>query len=92
METKSTAIKNLNRLLQRVAVAQEKFAAFPEEKVDAIFQAAAAAADKARIDLAEMAVEETGMGVVEDKVIKNHYASENIFNKHRITSIVNCFI
>ena len=81
----SKAIKDLDKLLQRVGAAQEKFAAFPEEKVDAIFQAAAAAADKARIDLAEMAVEETGMGVVEDKVIKNHYAAEYIYNKYKNT-------
>ena len=81
----SKAIKDLDKLLQRVAAAQEKFAAFPEEKVDAIFQAAAAAADKARIDLAEMAVAEPGMGVVEDKVIKNHFASEYIDNKYKNT-------
>ena len=56
--------------------AQKKFASYSQEQVDKIFKAAAIAANKMRIPLAKMAVEETGMGVVEDKVIKNHYASE----------------
>ena len=56
-----------------------------EEKVDEIFKAAALAANRARIPLAKMAVEETGMGIIEDKVIKNHYASEYIYNKYKDT-------
>ena len=65
--------------------AQKFFAAYTQEQVDKIFKAAATAADKARIPLAKMAVEETGMGVVEDKVIKNHYASEYIYNAYKNT-------
>ena len=65
--------------------AQRKFADYTQEQVDAIFFAAAMAANKQRIPLAKMAVEETGMGVVEDKVIKNHYASEYIYNAYRHT-------
>ncbi|MCD7833533.1 MAG: bifunctional acetaldehyde-CoA/alcohol dehydrogenase [Lachnospiraceae bacterium] len=65
--------------------AQKVFATYTQAQVDRIFKAAAAAADKARIPLAKMAVEETGMGVVEDKVIKNHYASEYIYNAYKNT-------
>ena len=65
--------------------AQKVFATFTQEQVDKIFKAAATAADKARIPLAKMAVAETGMGVVEDKVIKNHYASEYIYNAYKNT-------
>lgn len=65
--------------------AQKEFAAFTQEQVDKIFFAAAVAANKQRIPLAKMAVEETGMGVVEDKVIKNHYAAEYIYNAYRDT-------
>ena len=65
--------------------AQKIFATFTQEQVDKIFKAAATAADKARIPLAKDAVEETGMGIVEDKVIKNHYASEYIYNAYRDT-------
>ena len=65
--------------------AQKIFASFTQEQVDKIFKAAATAADKARIPLAKMAVAETGMGVVEDKVIKNHYASEYIYNAYKNT-------
>ena len=75
----------LKALLARVRKAQEEYAQFPQEKVDAIFRAAAIAANQARIPLAKMAVEETGMGVVEDKVIKNHFASEYIYNAYRNT-------
>ena len=75
----------LKALLARVRAAQEQFAEFPQEKVDAIFRAAAIAANQARIPLAKMAVEETGMGVVEDKVIKNHFASEYIYNAYKDT-------
>ena len=63
--------------------AQKLFATYTQEQVDKIFKAAATAADKARIPLAKMAVEETGMGVVEDKVIKNHYAAEYIYNAYK---------
>jgi len=70
-------------LVQKVKKAQRIFSTYSQEKVDAIFKAAAAAADKVRIPLAKMAVEETGMGVVEDKIIKNHFASEYIYNKHK---------
>ena len=65
--------------------AQREFATFTQEQVDKIFFAAAVAANKQRIPLAKMAVEETGMGVVEDKVIKNHYAAEYIYNAYRDT-------
>ena len=65
--------------------AQKLLAADTQEQLDKIFKAAATAADKARIPLAKMAVEETGMGVVEDKVIKNHYASEYIYNAYKNT-------
>ncbi|MBO5434481.1 aldehyde dehydrogenase family protein, partial [bacterium] len=83
---KSTLVDNaeqLELLIERVKKAQKIFATFTQEQVDAIFKAAATAADKARIPLAKMAVEETGMGVVEDKIIKNHFASEYIYNKHK---------
>ncbi|MDR1327822.1 MAG: bifunctional acetaldehyde-CoA/alcohol dehydrogenase, partial [Heliobacteriaceae bacterium] len=73
----------LEELIQRVKKAQEIYSTFTQEQVDKIFKAAAAAANKARIGLAKMAVEDTGMGIVEDKVIKNHYASEYIYNKHK---------
>lgn len=75
--------QDLDNLIKRVTMAQNQFAAFSEEKVDAIFKAAAVAANKMRIDLAQMAVDETGMGVLEDKIIKNHFASEYIYNKHK---------
>nr|WP_317344290.1 bifunctional acetaldehyde-CoA/alcohol dehydrogenase [Blautia caecimuris] len=65
--------------------AQKLFATYTQEQIDKIFKAAATAADKARIPLAKMAVEETGMGVVEDKVIKNHYAAEYIYNAYKNT-------
>ncbi len=73
----------LEELIKRVKAAQEKFAEYNQEQVDKIFKAASMAANKARISLAKMTVEETGMGVVEDKVIKNHFASEYIYNKHK---------
>ncbi len=73
----------LEAALKRVRAAQSKFAEYTQEQVDKIFLAAATAANQARIPLAKMAVEETGMGIVEDKVIKNHYASEYIYNKYR---------
>ncbi len=73
----------LEALIKRVKKAQEIFETYSQEQVDKIFKAAALAANKMRIPLAQMAVEETGMGVVEDKVIKNHFASEYIYNKHK---------
>ena len=81
-------IATVEDLTQKLAVmreAQKQFATFSQEQVDNIFRAAAMAADKARIPLAKMAVEETGMGVIEDKVIKNHYAAEYIYNQYRNT-------
>ena len=77
--------EQLDALIDRVAAAQKEFATFSQEQVDKIFKAAATAADKARIPLAKMARKETGMGVVEDKIIKNHYAAEYIYNKHKNT-------
>jgi len=78
-------IAELEAMLARVRAAQKEYATFPQEKVDAIFRAAALAANRERIPLARMAVEETGMGVLEDKVIKNHYAAEYIYNAYRDT-------
>ena len=78
METLAVAI-------ERVRAAQRAYAAYSQEQVDRIFRAAAMAANKARIPLAKLAVEETGMGVVEDKVIKNHYAAEYIYNAYKET-------
>ena len=77
------SIESLEKAMQRIRKAQQEYGKFSQEQVDKIFQAAAIAADQARIPLAEMAVEETGMGLVEDKVIKNHYASEYIYNAYR---------
>ena len=76
-------IEKLESTLKNVRKAQEKFAKFSQEQVDEIFKVAAIAANEARIPLAKLAVEETGMGVVEDKVIKNHYAAEYIYNKYK---------
>ncbi len=73
------SVETLEAALARVKAAQSEFAKFTQEQVDKIFLAAATAANKARIPLAKMAVEETGMGVVEDKVIKNNYAAEYIY-------------
>lgn len=78
-------VESLERALARVRKAQEIFGTYSQEQVDKIFIAAAIAANQARIPLAEMAVEETGMGIVEDKVIKNHYAAEYIYNAYRYT-------
>ncbi len=78
-----TTEKDLDNLIKKVKKAQEIFATFSEKKVDEIFKAAAIAANQARIPLAQLACEETGMGIVEDKVIKNHFASEYIYNKHK---------
>ena len=77
--------ESLEAALKRVRAAQKRFAEYSQSQVDSIFKAAAAAADRQRIPLARPAVEETGMGVVEDKVIKNHYAAEYIYNAYRDT-------
>ena len=75
--------QELDLLVQRVANAQAEFANFTQQQVDKIFRAAALAAADARISLAKMAARETGMGIIEDKVIKNHFASEYIYNKYK---------
>ena len=79
------SVEALEARLAEVRAAGEKYSHFTQEQVDKIFLAAATAANKARISLAKMAVAETGMGVVEDKVIKNHYASEYIYNAYKDT-------
>ncbi|MGN0172270.1 MAG: bifunctional acetaldehyde-CoA/alcohol dehydrogenase [Acutalibacteraceae bacterium] len=79
------SVEKLEAALVRLREAQRLFADYSQEQVDKIFLAASLAANKARIPLAKMAVEETGMGVVEDKVIKNHYASEYIYNAYKDT-------
>ena len=88
-ETPATGlVDNLDALIAKMAEvreAQRIFSTYTQEQVDKIFKAAAIAANQARIPLAKMAVEETGMGVVEDKVIKNHYAAEYIYNKYKDT-------
>ncbi|MDR3793451.1 MAG: bifunctional acetaldehyde-CoA/alcohol dehydrogenase [Terracidiphilus sp.] len=78
-----TTAEELDALVARVKRAQQKFATYTQKQVDQIFRSAALAAADARIPLAELAVKETGMGVVEDKVIKNHFASEYIYNKYK---------
>ncbi len=78
-------VEKLEAAISRVRAAQRRFATYTQEQVDKIFAAAAIAANKARIPLAKLAVEETGMGIVEDKVIKNHYAAEYIYNAYRDT-------
>ncbi|WP_371377489.1 bifunctional acetaldehyde-CoA/alcohol dehydrogenase [Thalassotalea aquiviva] len=78
-----TNLDELNDMILRVKAAQKEFSTFPQEKVDKIFRAASLAANNARIPLAQMAAEESGMGIVEDKVIKNHFASEFIYNKYK---------
>ena len=77
------SVDKLEEAIKKVREAQKEFATFSQEQVDSIFKAAAIAANKARIPLAKLAVEETGMGVLEDKVIKNHFASEYVYNKYR---------
>ncbi len=79
------SVEALEGALTRVREAQRVFATYTQEQVDKIFLAAASAADRARIPLARLAVEETGMGIVEDKVIKNHYAAEYIYNAYKDT-------
>ena len=75
----------LQNRMQEIRKAQQKFATFTQEQVDKIFLAAATATNSRRLPLAKMAVDETGMGIVEDKVIKNHYASEYIYNAYKDT-------
>ena len=82
---KNETAANLTAALERCRQAQSVFAEYTQEQVDKIFKAAAVAANKMRIPLAKMAVEETGMGIVEDKVIKNHYAAEYIYNAYKGT-------
>ena len=77
------SIEMLEETIKQVKRAQMEFAKYSQEQVDKIFQAAAIAANQARIPLAKMAVQETGMGIVEDKVIKNHYAAEYVYNKYK---------
>ena len=77
--------EKLEEALLRVRKAQEIYATYTQEQVDKIFLAAASAANKQRIPLAKMAVEETGMGLVEDKIIKNNYAAEYIYNTYKYT-------
>ncbi len=81
--TPVTTSEELRAAIARCRAAQQKFATYTQEQVDKIFLAAAIAANKARIPLARLAVSETGMGIVEDKVIKNHYASEYIYNAYK---------
>ncbi len=83
---KSTEVKthdDLKQIIEKAKKAQQIYAKFTQEQVDKIFKAAATAADKMRIPLAKMAVEESGMGVMEDKIIKNHFAAEYIYNKYK---------
>ena len=76
-------LESLKALIQRVRKAQEEFATFDQERVDKIFRKVAQKMNDERITLANLAVAETGMGIVEDKVIKNHFASEYIYNKYK---------
>ena len=85
IRTPVDSVEAMERAFIRLRDAQKTFSTYTQEQVDKIFLAAATAANKARIPLAKLAVEETGMGVVEDKVIKNHYASEYIYNAYRDT-------
>ena len=85
---KVDCVEKLENLIAKVRKAQNVFATYTQAQVDEIFFRAAEAANKARIPLAKLAVEETGMGVVEDKVIKNHYAAEYIYNTYRHTQTV----
>ena len=90
MNTKTTYeivdnAETFEKMLARVREAQKIYSTYTQEQVDKIFRAAAMAANLQRIPLAKMAVEETGMGVVEDKVIKNHYAAEYIYNAYKNT-------
>ena len=85
LEPNNETKQELDELIAKVRKAQETYSTYSQEQVDKIFKAAAIAANKMRIPLAKEAVEETGMGIVEDKVIKNHYASEYIYNAYKNT-------
>jgi len=78
-----TQAEQLHKRIERVREAQRKYASYNQQQVDEIFRNAAIAANNARIELAKIALEETGMGIVEDKVIKNHFASEYIYNQYK---------
>ena len=82
---KVETLNDLEQTLEQVKKAQQQFASYSQQQVDEIFKAVALTANNMRIQLARIAVEETGMGVLEDKVIKNHFASEYIYNKYRNT-------
>lgn len=76
-------VEDLDLLIERVAIAQKAYSKFSQQQVDRIFRAASMAANEHRISLAKLAARETGMGIVEDKVIKNHFASEFIYHKFK---------
>lgn len=80
-----STVQELEQEIKKVRKAQQEFAKFSQKQVDEIFKAAAIAANKQRLPLAKQAVAETGMGIVEDKVIKNNYAAEYIYNKYKNT-------
>ncbi len=82
-KTFATESQSVEALIEKTRAAQREYATFDQERIDEIFATAASAANAARIPLAKLAVEETGMGVVEDKVIKNHFASEYVYNAYR---------
>ena len=84
-EMQENPLADIEETIAKVRKAQEAYSTFTQEKVDEIFRAAALAANRERIPLAKMAVAETGMGIVEDKVIKNHYAAEYIYNAYKNT-------
>ncbi len=90
-EIKVNDLKSLDLKIEQMKLAQKKYSSFSQKEVDEIFFAGAKAANKNRIKLAKMAVEETNMGNVEDKVIKNHFASEYIYNKYKDTKTVGKF-
>ena len=83
-------LESLKEMMAKVKAAQAKFAEYSQEEVDRIFKEVALVINNERINLAKMAVEETGMGILEDKVIKNHFASEYIYNKYK--DIFSCFL
>ena len=85
MDVMIDSVAKLEAAIEAVKAAQVEYGRFPQEKVDEIFKAAALAANKHRLPLAKLAVEETSMGVVEDKVIKNNYAAEYIYNAYKDT-------
>ena len=85
-------VEALEAKLAQMREAQALFATYTQEQVDKIFYEAAMAANKARIPLAKMAIEETGRGVLEDKVIKNHYAAEYIYNAYKNTVCSRCLV